>query len=82
VTPCNYHLDLEDEDLEKAIKASIQTAIQEGISVLLPCDSFGGNVLLIDISFRFHLHMLKMFSVSKNQRNNIEVRKLFVFFTK
>ncbi|XP_078173901.1 uncharacterized protein LOC144567604 isoform X2 [Carex rostrata] len=32
-----------EEDLQMAIKASIQTAIQEGVSVLQPCDSFGGT---------------------------------------
>lgn len=36
-----------------AIKASIQTAIQEGVSVLQPCDSFGGkmNLYIFDEMF-------------------------------
>jgi hypothetical protein len=51
VNPCNYHLDLADEDLQKAIKASIQTAVQEGISISQPCDSFGGNLLLIEMQY-------------------------------
>lgn len=51
MTQSNYYLDLADEELQVAIKASIQTAIQEGINILQPCNSFEGNFLLIEMEY-------------------------------